>query len=266
MGFSAEWLALREPADRDARDAALARQAIEAAGPAPVVVDLGCGTGASWRALAPLLPAGTRWRFVDADADLLARAGAAAGDGAELHQANLADLDALPLHGATLVTASALLDLVSEAWVTELARRVRVPCYAALSYDGDMVWNPEDPDDAAVTAAFNRHQRGDKGLGSALGPAAGRRSAAIFEAAGFAVKTAESPWRLGPDPSACTVSLQRELTDGIAAAAAEAGTAGAPAWGRRRRAAADRTDCVIGHLDMLAIPRGHSFEVRHAGR
>jgi SAM-dependent methyltransferase len=83
VGFSADWLALREPADRAARDAALARRAGEAAGPEPVIVDLGCGTGATWRALAPLLPAAARWRFVDARPVLLQLAGAAAGDRAE---------------------------------------------------------------------------------------------------------------------------------------------------------------------------------------
>jgi hypothetical protein len=70
-----------------------------------------------------------------------------------------------------------------------------------------MTWTPEDPQDEAVTAAFNRHQRGEKGLGPALGPEAGERGAVIFEAAGFSVTTAESPWRLGPDSDAgCSAS------------------------------------------------------------
>lgn len=262
MGFSADWLALREPADRAARDAALAQRAAEAAGPAPLVVDLGCGTGAIWRALAPLLPEGTRWRFVDNDPELLARAGAAAGERAELVETDLADLDALPLGGATLVTASALLDLVSEAWVTGLARRLHAPLYAALSYDGSMVWNPEVPADAAVTAAFNRHQHGDKGFGAALGPDAARASTATLEQAGFAVESAESPWRLGPEMAA----LQRELTDGIAAAATEAGLDDAIAWGRRRHDAADHTTCVIGHVDLLAVPRPATQGGQHARR
>ena len=47
MAFSAEWLALREPADRAARDAGLLRRAAAAAGPAPVIMDLGCGSGAT---------------------------------------------------------------------------------------------------------------------------------------------------------------------------------------------------------------------------
>ena len=74
MGFAADWLALREPADRAARDEALARRAAAAAGPDPLIVDLGCGTGATWRALSPYLPKGARWRFVDKDPELLAKA------------------------------------------------------------------------------------------------------------------------------------------------------------------------------------------------
>lgn len=262
MSFAADWLALREPADRAARDGALARRAARAAGSDPLIVDLGCGTGATWRALTPLLPAHARWRFVDRDPELLARAAAAAGDAAEVIEADIADIAALPLAGATLVTASAMLDLVSEAWLEALARRLELPFYAALSYCGTMRWSPDDPRDAAVTAFFNRHQRGDKGFGLALGPDAAARAAVILADAGFAVQHAESPWRLGPD----RVVLQRELTDGIAAAAAEAGVGEAAAWGRHRRARAERSVCEIGHIDMLAIPRAMTDASGRAGR
>jgi len=250
MGFSADWLALRDPADRAARDAALARRAADVAGSEPLIVDLGCGTGATWRALAPLLPPGARWRFVDNDADLLALAGAAAGDAAELVEADLGDVAALPLAGATLVTASALLDLMPESWLRELAQRLTVPFYAALSYDGAMHWTPEDPQDRAVTDAFNRHQRGDKGLGPALGPDAASRMTALLEQARCTVHCADSPWRLGPDRAA----LHMALTDGIATAAAETGTVDAMGWGARRRAMAEMSTCTIGHLDILALP------------
>ncbi len=226
------------------------------------MVDLGCGTGATWRALAPLLPEATRWRFVDHDPELLARAGEAAGRDAELVRADLADVGALPLDDATLITASALLDLVSEAWIAQLLRRLQVPFYAALSYVGRMEWTPEDPRDAVVAAAFDRHQGGDKGFGPALGPAAAERCVGLLEAAGFTVETAPSPWRLGSDQ----VALQRALVEGVATAAAEAGAEDAAAWGTRRGELAIRTRCTIGHLDLLAIPGGHPHEVPHAPR
>lgn len=265
MGFSTDWLALRDPADRAARSATLARQAAEAAGPDPFIVDLGCGTGATWRALTPHLPPHARWCFVDNDPTLLAHAAAAAGGAAEIVEADLGEFAALPLHGATLVTASALLDLVPEAWLQELARRLgtmKIPFYAALNYSGTMQWTPVDPRDATVTAAFNRHQRGDKGLGPALGPAAGERAATILAGAAFEVHRADTPWRLSPAMSA----LQRALTDGIAAAAAEMGVAEADAWGRHRQEAACRSVCDVGHVDILAIPRPFADEISHAVR
>lgn len=263
MGFSADWLALREPADRAARDAAMARRAADLAGPAPLIVDLGCGTGSTWRALAPLLPGGTRWRFVDKDPALLAIARATAGPGVETVEADLADLDALPLADATLVTASALLDLVPLTWIEGLARRLQgVPFYAALSYDGQMSWTPADPRDSAVTEAFNRHQTGDKGLGPALGPQAADRAVTVFRAYGFTVEMASSPWQLAP----CMAPLQRELTRGIATAAAEAGAAQAGDWARDRDAQADRSTCRIGHTDLLAVPGHHQHEARNVPR
>jgi SAM-dependent methyltransferase len=251
MGFSADWLALREPADRAARDGGLLVRAARAAGPRPVILDLGCGTGAMLRALAPHLPAGARWRLLDSDPDLLRHAVAQAEDGAQAVRQDLGRIEALPLEGVTLVTASALIDLVSEDWLGALAARLKVPFYASLCYDGVMTWRPEDQRDAPVRAAFNRHQRIDKGLGPALGPEAAGRAQAILEGAGFEVSLASSPWRLGPDMAA----LQKALTDGIAAAAAEAGATEAPAWGAVRSDGASRGSCVIGHVDLLAIPR-----------
>jgi SAM-dependent methyltransferase len=259
VGFSAEWLALRESADRAARDESLVRMAVEAAGPEPLIVDLGCGTGATWRALAPHLPAGARWCFVDNDPALLAAAAAVAG-GAETVEADIADLAALPLERATLVTASALLDLVPESWICDLAQRLKVPFYAALSYSGTMRWVPESAHDAAVTDAFNRHQRGDKGLGPALGAEAGKRAASIFARTGFKVHSADSPWHLGP----ASAPLQRALTDGIAVAAGEAGMTDASAWGRHRNAMADHSHCDIGHIDILAVPPSTSRGSQHA--
>ncbi len=250
MGFSAEWLSLREPADRAARDDALMKRAVLAAGPAPVILDLGCGTGSTVRAMGPHLPEGATWRLVDNDPDLLARAAQSAGGRAETHLLDLGDLAALPLQGVTLVTASALLDLMSEDWVRALAARLRVPFYAALSYDGRMGWTPGDSRDMPVTQAFNAHQRGDKGLGPALGPDAVTRSAAIFAEAGFRVETGHSPWRLGPDAAA----LQSDLVRGIADAAAEAGAPEAAQWGAMRAARARATTCHIGHGDLLAVP------------
>ena len=255
MGFSADWLALREPADHAARDRGLLAAATDAAGSQPVIVDLGCGTGSTIRAFQGHLAGPVRWELVDNDADLLTHAAQAAAGDVKTHQIDLRDLEALPLDRASLVTASALLDLCSRDWVEKLATRLasrRLPFYAALNYDGVMEWTPADPADAGITQAFNRHQRQDKGLGPALGPDAADVIAEIFAAAGYRVLQADSPWRLAPDQAA----LHLELLQGIARAADEAGAAEARAWGARRAAAVERTHCRIGHRDILALPGG----------
>jgi SAM-dependent methyltransferase len=255
MGFSADWLALREPADHAARDRALLAAAGQAAGSRPVIVDLGCGTGSTIRAFAGALAGQAEWRLVDNDADLLERAAHATDGKVTTHRIDLRDLAALPLDGATLVTASALLDLCSRDWVEDLARRLArlgLPFYAALNYDGVMHWTPADHRDDAVTQAFNRHQRGDKGLGPALGPDAPAAIETIFTKAGYRVQQADSPWTIGPDQAA----LHHQLLQGIADAAAEAGATDAPAWGAARVAAVGGSMCHIGHRDILALPGG----------
>jgi SAM-dependent methyltransferase len=262
MAFSAQWLALRDPADLAARDVSVLRAAAQAAGPKPLILDLGCGTGATWRALSPYLPEGTRWRLLDNDPALLQIAAAQAGQGAQPVLADLADIAALPLEGVTLVTASALLDLVSENWLHAFVARLDMPFYAALSYDGQMAWRPQHPEDGAITAAFNAHQRGDKGFGAALGPDSGARAVAAFAAAGFSVQDAQSPWQIGPDMA----QLHAELVAGIAQAAQEAGAADAPAWAQARLEQVAQAHCKIGHVDILAIPATqHSRGQANAG-
>ncbi|MFU8779233.1 MAG: class I SAM-dependent methyltransferase, partial [Roseovarius sp.] len=231
-------------------------RAVALAGPGAGVgvLDLGCGTGSTLRAFEGAGATGAGWRLFDHDAGLLARA-AVLHPEAELYQGDLADSDALPLEGVRLVTASALLDLVSRDWVAWLAARLAAEgtaFYAALSYDGGMRWAPEDAQDTTVTAHFNAHQRGDKGFGAALGPEAAEATAAIFEALGYAVHTAPSPWRLGPEAA----EMQRLLLAGIAGAAGDAGCAGAEGWRQRRARALAQGWAEIGHLDLLAVPPG----------
>src|SRR5215218_2153848 len=73
MRVSSSWLALREPADAAARADDLVeyvRRRLRAGG-GPVIHDLGCGTGAMGRWLAPRLPGPQHWVLHDRDADLL---------------------------------------------------------------------------------------------------------------------------------------------------------------------------------------------------
>lgn len=252
MGFDAEWLALREPADAQARDQEMLARAVAYAGGGAGLLDLGCGTGATARVFETAQAEGVRWRFFDNDPDLLARA-AALHPKAEICRGDLKAVEDLPLEGVRLVTASALLDLVSREWLARLAMRLArdgVALYAALSYDGVMRWTPEDPLDATVSARFNAHQRRDKGFGPGLGPAAGGCAADIFRAQGYDVSLAQSPWKIGQDARA----LQATLLDGIAQAAVEMGCAEAPDWAMRRRATVRQSQTEIGHVDLLALP------------
>ncbi len=75
-GFSADWLALREPFDARARNPVVLDAVIAALKgyPSIRIVDLACGTGSTLRALAPRLPVEQNWRLIDNDLGLLARA------------------------------------------------------------------------------------------------------------------------------------------------------------------------------------------------
>jgi hypothetical protein len=255
-GFSAEWLALREPADRAARSADLTRLIADALAedPAPRILDLAAGTGSNLRYLAGAIPQG-RWLLVDHDPALLARV--PPGARIETREMDLATLDDRSIfEGRALVTASALLDLVSEEWMRALAARCALNgsmALFALSYDGRIVWSPEDPEDASIVALVNEHQRGDKGFGPALGPDATDVAARCFEAAGYRVRRACSDWVLQSESG----ELQRRLIDGWAQAAAEIAPARARAidgWRDRRLAhvAAGWSTITVGHEDLAA--------------
>jgi hypothetical protein len=266
-GFSAEWLALREPYDGRARNRDVLESvaaAALAAGNAVGVVDLACGTGSTLRALAPRLPPRQDWRLVDNDLSLLARAaGGKTVPGVAVTRIPvdlMRDLEAALDGPVNLVTASALLDLVSAEWldrlVTEVAAR-QVPFYAALNYDGRVAFDPADPLDSAVIAAVNLHQQTDKGFGRALGPRAAEAAIAAFEAAGYAVVHGRSDWYLLPRDR----DIQRDMLAGWAGAARETGAvslADAAAWLTRRRdfLAAGRSSMTVGHVDIFARPIG----------
>jgi SAM-dependent methyltransferase len=270
-GFSAGWLALREPYDRAARSGAVldAVAAGFADASAVAVTDLGCGTGATMRALAPRLPARQTWRLVDNDEALLERA---AREGAATVPAGAgvttiaADLSADPvrviewaLADCDLVATSALLDLVSAAWLDRLVAsltRLSRPFYAALSYDGAVTLSPACRHDGAVIAAVNRHQRTDKGFGPALGPDAARVAPERLRAAGFTVIEGRSDWQFGADDRA----IQTEMLAGWAGAAQDIGVdpEAVAQWlgERREHVAAGRSQMRVGHIDFFATPSG----------
>lgn len=255
MSFSANWLALREPADLAARDDALARALADWANALPhdpLIVDLGCGTGASFRALSPLIPR-ARWRLVDHDPALLAIAHARTN--AETLQIDLAAAPEAALEGADIVTASALFDLASQAWIDRVvgAMPAGAAMLAALSYDGVETWDPPHPAEAAGLAAFHAHQAGEKGFGASLGPLGGAALAAALARSGLAVRTAASPWRL---TCATHADLIEALADGATEAARAAGALPPETWAEWRDARRGAARVTVGHLDVLGLPVG----------
>lgn len=257
-GFTLEWLALREAADVAARAVAVTRRAVDAL-PQGVVkaVDLATGTGSNVRYLAPHLPAQQDWWLVDSDERLLAqvRAGSVPFETkcVDLSGANLGAV----VEGRDLVTASALLDLVSERWLASLADRCRLAgavVLFALTYNGQMDFSPREDADEEVRTLVNRHQRTDKGFGPALGPDAPARAEALLAGHGYRVTRAPSNWVLGPDQR----ELQQQLIDGWAhAAIAIEPTASERMadWRSRRHAhvAAGHSHVLVGHDDLVGV-------------
>lgn len=266
-GFSAEWLALREPADVDARSESVTRAVLSSlpADRALRVADLGCGTGSNVRFLAARLDQPVRWRLLDHDGALLSEAARLLGAQVETHVVDLRTLSADDLGPADLVTASALLDLVSDDWLAAFVRTCRLlgaAVLVALNYDGRVACTPPDADDAFVNALVNRHQRTDKGFGPALGPDSGARAAAHLGGAGYTVVSSKSDWVIGPDRR----ELQRQLILGWAGAASESEPGAAPritAWCTRRLQHVDAgtSHLVVGHDDV-----GGTLDTRHVSR
>jgi hypothetical protein len=285
-GFDLDWLRLREPHDLHARSRTLAQRfgaAVRArAGEATAgIVDLGAGSGANFRALAPLISGDQDWRLVDHDRALLSHQAAeiaqwARGQGwrvthgsgvvtvatgsaqwrAHSSALDLArDLAELPLrvHG---ITCAALLDLVSAPWLERLAQRIvaaRAPFLAALNVDGRREWQPSHPDDAEIARSFVNHQRTDKGFGPALGPQAAAIAEQLFGARGYRVSTAAGEWRLTGHDGA----ILEALIDGTAEAARAMDPGVAVArWRDRRHVELQRgaLGLTVGHVDILAEP------------
>ncbi len=259
--FPAHWLGLRERYDVRARNSAVldALAAAVVNRPSIAIVDLACGTGATLRAISLRLPLPQRWRLVDNDPRLLARAASAAGERHVTISIDIArELETALDEPVDLVTNSALLDLVSADWVERLAREITARgllAYASLVFDGRVAFEPADPLDARMVEALNRHQRGDKGFGPALGPMAAVRAIARFEELNYRVFHGTSDWNLGPPDR----EIQANLVAGWATAAHEDGglaLAEITGWLNRRRdhIASGRSSMRVGHVDFFARP------------
>ncbi len=271
-GFSVDWLALREPVDAASRCVGIGGVALDAlmrthgATPYIDVVDLGAGTGANLRYVAPRIAAEQNWWLVENDPVLLAVATADLQSRPPQVQCRVqilaldlaTQLHDLPLRAGSLVTASALLDLVSDAWLRTLVEHVATAgavAWFALTYDGRIECYPPEPEDSQVRELVNLHQLNDKGFGAALGPGAGRRTQQLLAAHGYQVHCAASDWHITPEH----LALQHALVEGWCQAAIEIAPQRAPVlqgWLTRRRAhiAAARSELRVGHVDIVGHP------------
>ncbi|MCH9671486.1 MAG: class I SAM-dependent methyltransferase [Gammaproteobacteria bacterium] len=267
--FSADWLSLREPYDHQSRDIATVERLVKIInGRETRIVDLGSGTGSNLRFLAPLLPGPQRWTLLEQDERLLAL----------LHQLDLrtlqthrheapidataqamdiqADFERICLHTHTVVTASALLDLVSASWLDRLATRcadaeVRA-AYFGLTFDGRMQWTPAHRADAEVRRAIHTHQQQDKGFGAALGTAASHHARDAFAARGFLTHSASADWVFQPRDSHIQSTLIADWAD-VFEEIHPNSRLRADEWRHYRLAqvAANRSHLTVGHRDLL---------------
>ncbi len=273
-----EWLALRGGADERARRSATP-QLLRHLGLGTTVppqerlrvVDVGAGTGANLRHLAPVLarvladahpqrrdPA-QDWLLLDHDPEVLGRAAellVEAPVGARTAVATrLGDLAEVDLRdSADLLTCTALLDVLRADQVDGLVGALevaRVPAVMALTVTGGVELDPPHPADAPLARAFDDHQQ----RGGRLGPRAAGHAVQAFGQAGFEVLVVPTPWRLGPEEP----ELLLEWAAGRVEAAAEqdpslAGTG--RSWLRERSAqvAQGRLRAVVHHVDLAARP------------
>ncbi|MHA6799326.1 class I SAM-dependent methyltransferase [Bounagaea algeriensis] len=270
----AEWLALREPADAAAR----AQELVEWLRPRLVPVggelrirDLGCGTGALGRWLARRLPGPQHWTAQDRDADALARIGPdlhgrTAADGRPVRvtpeQRDLTALTAGMLAGTSLVTASALLDVLTAPQLERVAAcctAARVPVLVALTVTGGVAFDPPHPADTAFRDAFNAHQRRRAGRHRRLGPDAAAAARIAFRRRGARVLTRPAPWRLDAGSAALAETWLRGWVDAaqrqrpsLARRAAEY------VHERLSLLRAGELSVRVEHADLLVLPPGRS--------
>lgn len=264
----AGWLALREPADAAARSTELVDELLTclSATRGTTVHDLGCGTGSMARWLAPRLPGPQHWLLHDRDAELLSLAEAdpprTSRDGApvrmQTRQHDITRLDPAALADASLVTGSALLDMLTSDDLDRLVRTCAspgCPVLIALSVTGHVGLSPADPADPLFAEAFNDHQRRASHSGRLLGPDAFDAAVEGFTRLGREVVVRPSPWRLSPASKALTRAWLTGWVDPACEQCPEL-EALRPSYVERRLAELDagRLSVTVDHHDLLVRP------------
>lgn len=263
------WLDLREPADAAARSVVLVdllRSNLPRDRPL-TIHDLGCGTGSMLRWLAPRLDSAQHWVMYDRDEDLLAEVEArsvvlgahAAPVTIEVRPRDITRLEPDDLDAASLVTASALLDMFTadelDRFITSCAG-AQCPVLLTLSVVGRVELRPADDLDEAYRRAFNAHQRRVTDGRRLLGPDAVSMAAAAFTALGGDVTLSSSPWQLGPDEQALTAAwLEGWVGAAVEQEPALGEVSSAYLQARAEQAEAGELTVRVDHHDLLVLPR-----------
>ena len=262
----AHWLGLRVQADNAARaltaDTLLPRlrrdlvtRGAEDSG--VEVIDLGSGTGANQRWLAPRLPFGQSWLLIDQD-EPLQRHHQPLPPQTRLVTADVGILTSIlerPVK-AQLVTCSALLDVLTQdqlGAISSALAAAQQPALFSLTVTGAMTLSPSHSLDSRLRHAFNDHQRS----GGRAGPDAVQTLTRTLAATGFRHWVTETPWLL--DRHTDTEFVNQFLTDRVAAAVAQdpgLNSVGA-VWLAERLAQLDEhvLEISVGHCDLLVLPR-----------
>ena len=288
-GFDADWLAQREPFDLAARsrplEQAFAAELRRDRPGAPIrLADLGGGTAANFRALAPQLSGDQQWLLLDHDAQLLADAPARIASWARARgwearvegeccevltgtarwklstrQIDLAQsLESLEAGAFDGIVTTAFLDLVSLGWLERFARWLTdsgKPLLATLTVDGLRRWHPEAIDVDLIERASRMHQGGDKGFGDSVGPGAAGALAQCLEKLACPVRLERSDWQIGGTDTAMLVRMADEAVEVARQVALDAQTR-ITDWRMTRAAQIEGglASLVIGHIDLLAVP------------
>jgi hypothetical protein len=220
------------------------------------IIDLGAGTGANQRWLAPRLPLRQRWIHLDHD-PAISRSLWLPDDTMIIDESVevLSQLLARPGIDQRLVTCSALLDVLTTNQIYEVCGGLidnRTPGLFSLTVTGTLGVSPSGPHDQQLLDAFNDHQR----RAGRAGPDAVRVAVDTLLGGGFTVRTQETPWHLtASNDLAFVEQLLRERLEAAVAQDHSLTTTAATWFELRRTQLRDgilRID--LGHLDILALP------------
>ena len=220
------------------------------------IIDLGAGTGANQRWLAPRLPFPQRWIHLDHDSAL--SRWVPLPDGTMIIDGSVEALGQMlgMLSGEPcLVTCSAVLDVLTSDQLAAVCQAVidnQVPALFSLTVTGTAAMAPANVHDQSLLAAFNDHQRR---VGRPGPDAVGLAVSALCEG-GFTVGIQETPWQLtASSDSAFVEQLLQERLDAAVAQDPSLASA-ATTWFELRSAqlALGTLRIEVGHRDILALP------------